>query len=105
MRKTIFPFLVAMCIPYVVRAQYSAPANLSAFSTTIIDISNKLAAVIFTIAFVGFLMGMIKVVANGGSGDKKASGMKMVTNSLIALFLIASIWGVLYIVRRTLFGY
>lgn len=103
MKKPIYLVLFAASLPTAALAARQ-PKDLLGFSDTIVELANDVAGILFALAFIGFLWGLLKVVTHGGSGEKKQDGMRTMTSGLIGLFVIAGLWGILYVVKRTLFG-
>lgn len=103
MYKILYSFPLSAFLPTVLFAA-GQPTTLTVFSKTIVKLADDIAGILFALAFIGFLWGLLKVVTHGGSGEKKQDGMRTMTNGLIGLFVIAGLWGILYVVKRTLFG-
>jgi hypothetical protein len=103
MKKSVYLIFFVASLPTIALAARQ-PATLSKFSDTIVELADDVAGILFALAFIGFLWGLLKVVTHGGSGEKKQDGMRTMTNGLIGLFVIAGLWGILYAVKRTLFG-
>ena len=81
-------------------------------TTTIRDILNgvagfvntKLMPILVALAVLAFLVNMIYFLAKSGSEQDRLTFRNYMINSLIALFILVSIWGIVGLGTRTLFG-
>lgn len=106
MSKKILHVLVLVTTPLFVVA-YAAPRSLSDFSNTVVSLADTLAGIIFALAFVGFLWGLILLIKGKMVGEKDAQkmiGKSIMNTGLVVLFIVASLWGILRIVSGTFFG-
>lgn len=106
MYKIFFSLLLSASLP---RAVFAAgqPTTLTVFSKTIVKLADDIAGILFALALVGFLWGVVLMVKGkmvGEKDNKTMIGKKIMINGLIGLFVIASLWSILYLVRRTFFG-
>ncbi len=56
---------------------------------------------LFALAVVGFIYGIVKYFLNPDSEDKKNEGKKFMTWGLIALFVMVSMWGIVTLFTDT----
>ncbi len=56
---------------------------------------------LFAIAFVVFIIGVIKFIAGSGEETKRAEGQQFMLWGIIALTVMFSIWGIVSIVNNT----
>jgi|SRR3989344_362310 len=70
----------------------------------IYDIINPLTYVLMMIALLVFFWGIMKVIYAAGDAKKIEEGKKFILWSIIALFVMVSVWGILNFVYSDLFG-
>ena len=104
--KKIFSLLAfGASLPFIAIA-YAAPKSLSEFSGTVVSLANAVAGVIFALAFISFLWGLILLIKEKMTGEKdsqKMVGKAIINTGMIVLFLVVSLWGILRIVSKTFF--
>jgi len=83
-----------------VYAAVSATDILSALKTSL----SAFVAVGFAVAFALFAVGVIKVIHNSGDETAITAGKKQVLWGVVGLFLIASVWGIVWVVQVLMFG-
>lgn len=101
-------------VPYVSSAACPTPATpgvavpTRCFATLVDDvlqIVQKLIAFIFVFTFITFMWGVIKGwVIQGGSEEGVESGKKVVFAGIVAFVVMSSVWGILYILKSSIFG-
>lgn len=64
---------------------------------------NQLIGLLFIVATVAFLWGVIQYVIAAGDEKKLAEGKKYIIYGLVGLFVMVAMWGIVYAVRNTLF--
>lgn len=89
-----------MWLPSVTHAQlnYTPKTGRSAgalFDNTALFISNMVIGLLFGIAIVGFFAGVIGYVSAGDNSEKRAQMTQYIVRSLIGIFVMFSIWGLL----------
>ncbi|OHB15394.1 MAG: hypothetical protein A2431_03885 [Candidatus Zambryskibacteria bacterium RIFOXYC1_FULL_39_10] len=89
------PFLILLILPIFTYAQLTETRN---FLTAARDIvSNILIPLAFTLALLFFFYGVAKYIWAEGQG--KDDGKKIMIWGVVALFVMSSIWGIIYFVR------
>jgi len=83
---------------------YAAPRNFSDFSYTIISLANQVTIILFTLALMGFLWGVVQTVRSSGDAEGIATGKKIMLYGIISLFVAISLWGIIFAAKLTLFG-
>ncbi len=88
------------------RTAYAAapPRNFTDFSYTIITLANKVVIILFTLALVGFLWGVVQTILASDNAEGRASGKKIMLYGIISLFVAACMWGIILAAKLTLFG-
>jgi hypothetical protein len=80
-------------------ANFESIRNMINWATC--TINDALIPLLFAIALVAFIWGMIQFFLNPDSEDKKQKGKSFMLWGLIALFVMISIWGILNLFTRT----
>lgn len=57
--------------------------------------------IIFGLAIIGFLWGLMKFIFAAGSEDARESGKNIMVWGLVAIFVMASVWGIVRLARDT----
>ncbi len=90
-------------VPFVVMgAEPKLGSYGKAFIDQLADIVAYLIPVVFALILLAFFWGLAKFIF-GGAEDAKTKGKNIMLWSVIALFLAASVWGIVNILQ-TLFG-
>jgi hypothetical protein len=75
------------------------------FIRVITDLIRVLIIFIFALTFLTLIWSVIKGwIIGGGEPEGIESGKKIVLAGIIALIVMCSIWGILYLLQRSLFG-
>ena len=65
-------------------------------------IIDKLIPIVFSIALLVFFWGLAKYILAAGSEEAKDQGRRIMIGGIIALFVMASIWGIVYFIGQAL---
>lgn len=65
------------------------------------SILNPLVALFLGIALIYFMWGVLTYVRRGESEGDRAKGIQMMTYGIIAIFVMVSVWGLVYILINT----
>ena len=106
MKKFIKIFMLALLtVPGFVMAQTNTATPLLDTLGTIITAIKNIVEILTPIAFVlillAFFWGLAKFVMNAGNEEKKAEGKQLMIYGVIALFVAASIWGIVNVLQST----
>ncbi len=95
-----------MFIPfYVFAAPISAPRDFKGFVGIITNIIGTLILLIFALTFLAFMWGVIKSwIIGGGDTESVEKGKSVVLTGIIVLAIMSAIWGILYMLKSSLFG-
>ncbi|MEK7134386.1 MAG: hypothetical protein AAB805_00910 [Patescibacteria group bacterium] len=85
-------------------AAYLRPTSISDVANTVVQIANSATKLFFAAAVVGFMWGAMRLALSGGNADQLDAGKTIVRYGIIALFIAASLWGIVRVVQGTLFG-
>lgn len=84
----------------------STPTTYTELVTEIIDIINYLIPAIFALAFLYFVWKIIDSwVLGAGDQNKIEEGKKYATAAVIAFVIMVSAWGIVWLIRQSLFGF
>lgn len=105
--KTHFSALLAIVIiltPITVFGA-TAPTNFAGFVKLIANFIGILVGLVFTLTLIAFIWGIIKGwIANGGDPQGIQDGRNVAIIGIIVFAIMVSIWGILYMLRSSLFG-
>lgn len=76
----------------------------TALSPIIVNIVNPLIMLVFALAVLFFVIGIIQMIVSGESSDaRKKGGMHMLWGS-IGMFIMISAWGIIHLIANTIAG-
>lgn len=64
-----------------------------------IGIMNNLIFIIISLALVGFLWGIVKIVFNRGNEKVREEGRKFMLYGILTLFVMTSVWAIVYFLK------
>ena len=106
MRKSIIPVLSvasALILPFVASAQgivsttpQQGIIGLIQFANTAL---NDVMVLFITLAIVVFFWGLVKYIVS--QGEDRANGLTTIFYSIVAIFIMVSIWGVIHLLQAT----
>lgn len=67
-------------------------------------ILNPLIRLMFAVALVVFLWGIIEYIKGAGSPDSRKKGTNHILWGLVGLFIMVSVYGILALFKNTIFG-
>ena len=94
-------------LPYVTLAvaNPAKPTDFKGLVNLTIGIMQNLVVLIFALTFITFMWGVIKGwVIQGGSEEGVENGKKIVFAGIVAFVVMSSVWGILYLLKSSLFG-
>ena len=100
MKKVILATLV-----FAPALAFAAAGDLTALQNIVDSIGRIITAaipIVFGLALLAFLWGLVKYIFAQGDETAKADGKKIMLWGLVALFVGASVWGIVTILRTTL---
>ena len=77
---------------------FAALGNISGLVTDIGNIVNLIIPILFAIALLGFFYGLVKYIF--GKEDDKAQAKKTMIWGVVALFIMASVWGLVAFIQN-----
>jgi hypothetical protein len=70
----------------------------------IVSLINTTVLVLATLAIVVFFMGLVRYISQSGDAKGHAEGRERIIWSLVAIFVLVSIWGILEVMNTAFFG-
>ena len=104
MKKIILPAFSAtiLTLPLIVSAQLSGTGGLIDQAGTLV---NQLTILVAGVALLVFFWGLAKFILKiGGDAKAVAEGKQLMIWGVIALFVMVSIWGIIYFIGGEIFG-
>lgn len=103
MKKTLLKLLtlVSVTLPTFVYAQTGGFNTLSGIISQIAGIIQKLIPLVFGLAILAFFWGLVKYIFAQGSEDAKVDGRKIMLWAMVALFIMASVFGIIKLAQNT----
>jgi hypothetical protein len=83
---------------------FSGNQSFSAIVQSFIGLINMLVGVLATLALLVFFWGLVRYIKDAGDAKGHAEGAQRILWSLITLFILFSIWGILSVMSVALFG-
>lgn len=98
--------ITLMFTPLIAFGAYVAPPrDFKGLVDIFLNIINILVVLIFTLTFIVFMWGIIKGwIVGGGDTEGVENGKQVLLTGVIALVIMSSVWGILYLLRSSLFG-
>lgn len=96
----VAPLIAAACawVPFVAHAQVR---NFAEFVGLSISILQDVVVVIIGIAMLFFLWGVAQFILQANNEQKRSEGKTMMVWGIIALFVILSLWGIIFALLNT----
>lgn len=95
--------LVLFGIPYVGKAD-SDPTTFATFINKIIGIINLVIPFIVGLTVFVLIFGIFRYVSAGGSEEDLSKARSLIIYGLLAILLMFSVWGIVVIIKNTIFG-
>ncbi len=77
-------------------------ADLNTGANNIIKLIQTATRAAYMLAFLAFFWGLAMFLFNAGNEEKRKKGMGIIIWSIVAIFVMTSIWGIVYVLRGTL---
>jgi len=104
MKKVLTGFSLFALTPMLAFAQGNSDlGNVEEFIESIGELVNLLIPIVFALALLFFLWGLAKYIFAAGNEEAKESGKRIMIWGIIALFIMASVWGIVAFLQD-LFG-
>jgi hypothetical protein len=90
--------------PFATSAQ-DKPTDLESLVAILVDLIGTLILLVFALTLLAFMWGIIRGwIIQGGEAEGIQSGKNVVVVGIIALVIMSSIWGILYMLQSGIFG-
>lgn len=99
-KKLVLPILF-LAYP---SALYAAPATLKELFLLIAGLVNVVIPILVGLALLIFFWGVAKLVLYADNEQKRREGINTIIWGLVALFVIISVWGIVFLFTQTFFG-
>lgn len=99
--KKLVPLILLIVFPIAV---YAAPATIKDLFLLIALLFNKAIPVLVAIALLVFFWGVSKLILYADNETKRQEGINTIIWGLVALFVIVSVWGIVFVFTETFFG-
>ena len=101
--RTFLVSLLAFLVPFVVSAQ--TPQDFSELVKVFLNIIDTLVFFVFGLAAIVFVWGLTSAwILGAGDEEKIKKGKNTALVGIIVFVIMVSVWGILALLRRTLFG-
>lgn len=102
--KKKFLAAVATLAPLSAFAADAGFESVDSAITTITNLIGRLVPLVISLGLVLFLIGVLKFITAGGDEEKRASARGMIIFGIIALFVMTAVWGLVNILKTTIFS-
>lgn len=99
--RTLSVFAVALSAPLVALA--AAPRTFQGLANVVANILNNITAVLIVAGMVVYFWGISINILKFGEGDREKFKNYFLWG-IIVLFVMVSVWGIVYLLQATLFG-
>lgn len=89
-------------LPAIVFAVTTAGSKLTEVVADINTIVKALIPIVFALGILAFFWGLVLYIFSQGNEEKKKDGKGIMLWALVALFIMASVWGIIGLAQRTL---
>src|SRR5580693_870551 len=100
MRKTIIASAATISVLALPALAFAQTGTLQGIFATVASIIQALVGILFTLAIVAFFWGLGRYLFS--SGDEKSKGLNTMLMGILAIFVMASLYGLVGILQRTL---
>ena len=82
-----------------------AAVNMTQFNNVlapvITNIVNPIVWLMFAVATLVFIYGVLQMVIKGEDADARSAGQKSILYGIIGMFIMVSAWGIVYLISNT----
>lgn len=93
--------IAALCLPLV---SFAALDGIGELVRAVGEIVRLLLPIVFSLALLAFFWGVAKFVFNSADEGKREEGKKMLLWGVIGMFVIATIWGIVFFIGDQILG-
>ena len=95
-------YILSIIISILPAYTYAAITDVQDLLTALLDLFNNLIYVVFSFSLVIFFWGLAKFILNAGDEKTHEDGKRLMFWGIIALFVMASIWGIIAFLQSDL---
>ena len=99
--KKLVPFILLLAYPSIL---YAAPATLKELFLLIANLVKLTFPLLVGFALIVFFWGVSKLILYSDNEQKRREGINTIVWGLVALFVIVSVWGLVFVFTQTFFG-
>ena len=81
-----------------------AEAFGDAIDPIIQNIVNPIVGVLFAVALIAFVFGVLQLVRGDSDSDTRSQGKKAMVGGVIGMFIMLSAWGFIHLISNTITG-
>jgi alcohol dehydrogenase class IV len=82
-------------------AASTADAFGRAIEPIVVNIVNPIVMLMFAVAVVVFVYGIVEMVSHGGDPDARTKGRNHMLGGVVGMFIMLSAWGIIHLVANT----
>jgi hypothetical protein len=96
--------LAALALPITTHAA-ETPTSFKSLVGLIVGLINNLIYIIFALSVLVFIWGVVNAwIIHGGDAERVAQGRRFIFIAIITFIVMTSLWGIVSVLRATLFG-
>lgn len=97
--------IVSLLVPGILLAQSGAPSDFKGLVNILLNIISVLIVLVFALTFIVLAWSVVKAwIINADSEIEVEKGKRVALVGVIALVIMSGIWGILALLRTSLFG-
>ncbi|MES2314889.1 MAG: hypothetical protein V4524_03080 [Patescibacteria group bacterium] len=93
---------------YLIDTVHAAADPTAAFASVVdpifTHIVNPLIMLMFAVAIIVFVWGVIQMMINGEDGDARTKGRNHMLAGVVGIMIMVSAWGIVYFISNTIAG-
>lgn len=93
--KKFFP-VAAYLLPLILFAQ-----TIDDIALRVKGILDLVVPILMVLALIYFFVGLVKYIMSAGDEESKSAGRSIMINGVIALFVMAAVWGLVAVIANT----
>lgn len=98
-------FGIALVPTLALGATVSAPSDFKGLVDILLGIMQTLVLLVFALTFLAIMWSVVKGwIIHGGDAEGVESGKNVVFVGIIALVIMSSVWGILYLLKSSIIG-
>ena len=82
----------------------TSTGTIGGFAATVQYLLNIIVPIVMTLALIYFFLGLAKYIYSASDDEKKGEGRNQMIYGVIALFVMATVWGLVGVLNQTFLG-